>query len=138
MPRKSSAAVAFSTTSTAARLRPPDDLTGDARKLFVDLVIACRADHFQDSDTPLLCAYCRAVCLERTASAGLQDDGYVTADGRPSAWLPILQAATRVISTYSRMLRLNPAGRQTTPSSEAEPVSAYERIALEAARDGRN
>jgi hypothetical protein len=35
------------------------------------------------------------------------------------------------------MLRLNPAGRQSTPSSEPEAISAYERIALEH-RDGRN
>ena len=38
MPRKSSAAVAFS-SSTASRLKPPDDLVGDARKQFVDLVL---------------------------------------------------------------------------------------------------
>jgi len=48
----------------------------------------------------------------------------------------ILQAATRVISTYSRMLRLNPAGRQAAaPTSELAPVSAYTRLAMELARD---
>jgi hypothetical protein len=36
------------------------------------------------------------------------------------------------------MLKLNPAGRQSTPSSEAEPISAYERIALAAQGDGHN
>jgi hypothetical protein len=137
MPRKSSAAVAFS-PSTATRVHPPDDLTGDARKLFVDIVLACRADHFQNSDVALLCIFCRAVILERTASAGLAADGYVTDDGKPSAWLPILAQATRTSSTYSRMLKLNPAGRQSVPSSEPEAVSAYERMALEAQRDGRN
>ena len=52
MPRKSSAAVAFS-SSTASRLKPPDDLVGDARKQFVDLVLGCRPDHFQPTDAPL-------------------------------------------------------------------------------------
>ena len=137
MPRKSSAAVAFSTTSTATRLRPPDNLTGPERKLFVDLVLGCRPDHFQPTDAPLLSAYCRAVCLEQTASTELAAAGFVI-DGRPSGWLNILAQATRTISTYSRMLRLNPAGRQSVPSSEPEPISAYERIALEAQRDGRN
>jgi hypothetical protein len=46
--------------------------------------------------------------------------------------------ATRTISTYSRMLKLNPAGRQSAPASDPEPISAYERIALEAQRDERN
>jgi hypothetical protein len=137
MPRKSSAAVAFPTTTTAIRLRPTDDLTGPARALFVDLVLGCRPDHFESTDAPLLAAYCRAVCLEQTASSELAAAGFVT-DGRPSGWLNILAQATRTISTYSRMLRLNPAGRQSTSSSEPEPVSAYERIALEAQRDERN
>ena len=137
MPRKSSAALAFS-PSTATRIRPPDDLVVDARDLFVDFVLACRPDHFQNSDIAMLCIYCRAIVLEQTASAGLKADGYVTTDGKPSPWLPILQAATRTISTYSRMLKLNPAGRQSVPSSEPEPISAYERIALEAKGDERN
>jgi hypothetical protein len=137
MPRKSSAAIAYSATSPAARLRPSDDLTGPERKLFVDLVLGCRPDHFQPTDAPLLAAYCRAVCLEQTASFKLADAGFVI-DGRPSGWLNILAQATRTISTYSRMLRLNPAGRQSTPSSESEPVSYYERLALETKRDERN
>jgi hypothetical protein len=59
-------------------------------------------------------------------------------DGRPSGWLNILAQATRTISTYSRMLKLNPAGRQSTPASDPEPISAYERMALEVQRDGHN
>jgi phage terminase small subunit len=129
MPRKSSAAVAFSTTSTAKRLRPPDDLIGPERKLFVDLVLGCRPDHFQPTDAPLLAAYCRAVWLEQTASSELAAAGFVI-DGRPSGWLNILAQATRTISTYSRMLKLNPAGRQSVPSSEPEPVSYYEKMSL--------
>jgi len=49
-----------------------------------------------------------------------------------------LQAATRVISTYSRMLmlRLKPAGRQAAaPTSELAPVSAFTRLAMQLARD---
>ena len=135
MPRKSSAAVAFSTISPGARLHPPEDLAGPERKLFVDLVVACRPDHFQNSDAVILAAYCRAIVLEKTASAGLVADGHVAADGKPSGWLPILQAATRVISTYSRLLRLNPAGRQSVPSSEPGAASYYERMSMEARRE---
>jgi phage terminase small subunit len=138
MPRKSSADLAFS-PSSATRITPPDDLTGAARSVFVDLVIGCRADHFLNSDAGMLAVYSRAIVLEKAASAGLAADGYIV-DNKPSPWLPVLQAATRTISTYSRMLRLNPSARYATPSSsEPEPpISAYEKIALEARRDGRN
>jgi hypothetical protein len=47
----------------------------------------------------------------------------------------------RAVTTLSRMLRLNPAARSMTPSPSSEPappISAFERLALEARRDGRN
>jgi hypothetical protein len=62
-------------------------------------------------------------------------------DGKPSGWLNVLAQATRIMSTFSRMLRLNPAGRQTMPPQSAElapPVSYYERMTLEAKRDDAN
>jgi phage terminase small subunit len=138
MPRRSSVDVAFS-SSTRARIRPPDDLAGPERKLFIDLAVACRADHFENSDVALLVVFCNALVLEKVALAGLKSDGYVTAEGRPSGWLNILAQATRVISTYSRMLRLNPSARHATPaSSEPEPISYYEKMSLERGDDGRN
>jgi phage terminase small subunit len=133
MPRKSSKTIPFA-ASTMECLRPPPDLDdADARSLFVDIVCACRADFFEASDAPLLAAYCKAVVLERTASAGLKDDGYVLRDGKPSPWLPLLQAATRTMSTYSRMLKLNPAGRHSPLNSPKEPplpVSYFDRMGL--------
>ena len=119
------AAVAFSTEDQLGGPAPPTGRSCRTRpEALVDLVVACRPDHFQDSDAVVLAAYCRAIVLEKTASAGLVANGYVAADGKPSGWLPILQAATRVISTYSRMLRLNPAGRPSVPSSEPGPTSS--------------
>ncbi len=130
MPRKSSADIAFS-TPIGSRIRPPDDLTGPERALFADLVTGCRADHFQSTDSPLLAVYCRACILEQTASSELAAVGYITDDGKPSGWLNVLAQATRIISTYSRMLRLNPAGRQTTPAPEPpQGVSYYSRMDL--------
>jgi hypothetical protein len=104
VPRKSSVAVAFSAT-TSARLQPPSDLAEPEKTLFVDLVLACRADHFQPSDTP---AYCRAVVLEQTAAGELAAGGFITAEGKASPWVKILQQATRSMTTLSRMLRLSP------------------------------
>ena len=130
MPRTPAAAAGFS-TGTASRLRPPDDLAGPEKEVFLALVLACKADHFQLQDLPLLAAYCRAVCLERVASSELAAAGYVI-DGRPSGWLNILAQATRSMSVISRLLRLNPVARQAARSSEVESVSYYERMSLEA------
>ncbi|TYL85715.1 P27 family phage terminase small subunit [Bradyrhizobium cytisi] len=137
MPRRSSATLPFSEPTT--RIQPPDDLAGAARSVFCDLVIATRADHFNASDAPTLAVFCRAIVQEKAASAGLAADGYVMADGKPSGWLNVLADAKRTISTYSRMLRLNPSARLLVPSPSSEPelISGYEKFALEAARDGR-
>ena len=82
MSRPSAIASAYP-TSTSERLKPPDDLAGDARELFIDFVMAVPADHFRPSDAPLLVAYCHACILERTASAALKANGYVI-DGKVS------------------------------------------------------
>jgi hypothetical protein len=59
----------------------------------------------------------------------------VIPDGKVSPWLAHLTAATRIISTYSRMLRLNPTARSTTPATEPEPISYYARQSLLESRD---
>ena len=79
MPRRSSAALPFSEASTS-RVKPPDDLTGDARTVFVDLVLSTRPDHFQELDVATLCVFCEAVVLAKAATAGLKADGYVSAE----------------------------------------------------------
>jgi hypothetical protein len=134
MPRKSSIVVPFA--ETAARIAPPPDLKGAARSQFLDLVLACRADHFDRVDVPLLARYSRALIAEKLAADELERASVI--DDRPSPWLQVWQARMRAVTTLSRMLKLNPAGRQSTPASDPEPISAYERMALEAQRDGRN
>jgi phage terminase small subunit len=128
MPRTSAASAAIPTGATS-RLRPPDDLTGPERALFVDLVASCSANHFQSSDAPLLSAYCRAVVLEKVASAAA---GYV-ADGKPSGWLNVLAQATRSLTVLSSELKLTPLSRQS--ARPEGPISYYERLSLEASRD---
>ncbi len=86
----------------------------------------------------MLSAFCRAACLERTASAELAAAGYVI-DGRPSGWLNILAQATRSLTVVSRLLRLNPVGRLQSSQAEPDaPVSYYERQRLEGRNDERN
>ncbi len=107
MPRRSSTAIPFS--EPASRVGPPADLVEPARSVFVDIATSVRPDHFQELDAAMLAVYSRAIVQEKAASAGLAADGYVTSDGKASKaspWLPVLQAATRCISTYSRMFEI--------------------------------
>jgi hypothetical protein len=140
MPKKSAESLAHM-TGAGSRIKPTDDLpTGSPeRALFVSIVLNNPPGHFQDSDAPLLAAYVRAACLEQTASSELAAAGFVI-DGKPSGWLPILQAASRTMSTFSRMLKLNPAGRAATTDAkkDAPKPSYYERMAMEAQHDEPN
>jgi hypothetical protein len=137
MPRKSSTAAAFS-TSTTARLQPPDDLNQLERQQFVNLVLGVRADHFVPADIPTISAYARAVIAERIADGELGACPVI--DGKPSPWLPIWMG--RLSAVLARRLRLNPAGSQPSKSAEGRqdpaPTSYYERLALEGRRDDAN
>jgi hypothetical protein len=58
-------------------------------------------------------------------------------DSKPSPWLAIWQAKIRAVTALSRMLKLNPAGRHSAaPAEPALPVSYFDRMALEAQRNG--
>ena len=129
MPRK--AAADFTTGTTAVeRLRPPPDLAAGSpeRALFVDIVASCESGHFRESDLPVLCIFVRACVMEQIASAELTASGFVSGDGKVSAWANILKDSQRAVSVYSRLLKLNPVARQL-PQPE-EPISYYEKMRL--------
>jgi len=130
MPRKSSLDVAFP-AGQANRLSPPDDLTGPARAMFLDLVSSVRPDFFQPAHRPLLVAYASALVEERVAAGELEADYIV--DGKASPWLAIWQARMRAVTTLARALRLSPASQCITAPKEEplQPLSYYERQALE-------
>jgi hypothetical protein len=99
------------TNATASgRLRPPADLGNgpEKRETFIALILASRADHFRESDLPLLSAYCRAIVREQTAAGELAAGGFVTSEGKSSPWAQVLKDAVRDMTVLSRLLRLNP------------------------------
>jgi hypothetical protein len=112
------------------RLQPPADLSEDGRQLFLDLVLGCEPTHFRASDMPLLCAYVRAVEMERTASMHLEREGHVI-DGKPSAWLNVYAQASKAMSAWSHRLRLSPQGRSPTNAKRPAQTSYYDRARLE-------
>ena len=68
--RKSAAALVMPTFGPE-RLKPPADLDPKARAIFLDLIMAARAEHFLPVDLTLLCAFCRAAAIEREAAAAI-------------------------------------------------------------------
>ena len=106
------------------RIRPPPDLDPKARAIFLDLVAAARAEHFQAVDLPLLCAFCRAAAIEREAAAAIM--------AQPSAAPALLEtykAATAVMRTLAVRLRIGPqsrAGHTNPRTRRAAPLSYFD------------
>src|SRR5215831_10722476 len=101
MPRKSAASLQLATIPGAPqRLHPPLELNATERKIFIDLVASNKPEHFRNSDTPLLAAYCRAIALERRSAAAL-------AKGDDKA-LVHWREAVRAMIPLSLRLRLSP------------------------------
>jgi phage terminase small subunit len=136
MPRQSAAAAALifsgAVSGQPERIRPPAELEGPAREVFVGLVAAAKPGHFQAIDSPLLAAYCRAVVTEREASAAISE----AISAAPPPLLKVHAQSLRALYLLSQRLRLSPQSRQPNVSrgSATKPtaaMSAYERMALE-------
>ncbi len=139
MPRQSSAALstltAFNPAGTAARLSPPAELSESERRAFLDIVLATKSSHFEVSDLPLLCAYVRAVLVERQAATELARAPVI--DGDVSPWLRVHSAAIKNMLGLSMRLRLSPQARapnNPTRKAATSAVSYYERMNLEGER----
>src|SRR6476619_4410771 len=115
---------------TNDRLQPPADLGEDARKIFIDIVLANEATAFRASDMPLLTAYCRAIVQEQTASAHLEAEGHVI-DGKPSPWLAVLGQSQKALVAFAHRLKLSPQSRSPSNPTRQKPLSYFERMQLE-------
>jgi P27 family predicted phage terminase small subunit len=140
MPRRSAASFSIlSVTGAPPRLTPPPELTGRARKIFLDAVASLRPGHFVPSDRPLLIEYCRAVALADEAYAALAVEGAVITSERGSKvspWVTVQEKAQRAMTALSHRLRLSPQGRSPTlPTRPARQASYFERMELEGVRD---
>ena len=135
-PRRSANELAFPRIGAAPeRLRAPSELNEIERKIFLDLVSACKANAFQASDLPLLVNYVQAIAAAREAHDHLRTEGRVV-NGRQSPWLAVLAQAQKTMLGFAHRLRLSPQGRSPSnpsrPSRPERPLSVYETMALEA------
>ncbi len=92
-----------------ARPSPPACLSGPERELFAALVTGCDADHFRQTDLPLLSRYCEAAILAERAALELRNGAVV--DGKPSPWIVVQEKCVRAMVSLSMRLRLSPQSR---------------------------
>jgi hypothetical protein len=116
MPRRSAAShLAVIPGSPPERLRPPSELRAAERRIFLDIVNAVKPEHFKSSDLPLLCAYTRAIDMERRSA------------GDPKA-LGRWASAIKAMCVLSVRLKLSPQARapnKPRPSGKPQPVQSY-------------
>jgi len=137
MPRRSAADADIAPINAAAsRLRPPPDLTASEKKLWVDVVASCPPTHFRESDQQVLTVFVRACLRQRAATSELNASGYITDEGRLNPMVSVLKDAERSVAVYSRLLKLNPVGRQQSAQPAEEPLDYFAREAL--LREGRS
>jgi phage terminase small subunit len=129
MPRRSEASLAIAHIGPGARrLGPPADLGEVEAAIFRKIVAGVPHDHFSAEDSELLCAYCRALALERRASDELASAA--TIGGQASPWLAVYATAVRAVSTLAVRLRLGPKSRHPNnsrrTSKPTSPPSYYD------------
>jgi P27 family predicted phage terminase small subunit len=109
------------------RLRPPPDLGKDEQEVWRKIVLTCDAEHFQQSDAPLLVRYCANVVLARRAAEALTTEGAVIG-GRPNPWLVVAEKCDRALVALSMRLRISPQARLRREGSvpKGPPASVYQ------------
>ncbi len=114
-----------------ARPSPPACLSGPERELFAALVTGCDADHFRQTDLPLLSRYCEAAILAEQAALELRNGAVV--NGKPSPWIVVQEKCVRAMVSLSMRLRLSPQSRidpktlgRQQPSSGRNPWDPVE------------
>jgi hypothetical protein len=94
--------VAFPVDVDLVRLAPPSWLSRDEKKVFAEIVAACRPTHFTPADEPLLVSYVQATCLARSSIKRARKNRAAL-----SAW----EKATRTQAVLATKLRLAPQCR---------------------------
>ena len=111
------------------RLKPPDDLSPEAKAIFLDVVVNSNPEHFQASDVPLLCVYADAVVQARACAKQVRE-GQGT-----DILIKAQRNALSAVFQLSMRLRVSPQARQVRKSlgSNTRPptVSYYDRLQME-------
>ena len=108
---------------------PPASLSEAARTVWVDLVSAHDAEHFQEGDATLLSAYCEAAALSAAAAQALQAGD----DSRLKVW----ERSTAIMASLSLRLRLGPQSRRERQAGKPRTLTWSDKFALQVQQDGQ-
>jgi phage terminase small subunit len=95
------------------RLEPPPHLGKVEAQRFADLVASVDAEHFRESDIPLIARYVEADLLAEQAARELRTAGPVLDSGRVNGWITVQEKAVRAMVALAMRLRLSPQSRIT-------------------------
>jgi phage terminase small subunit len=93
----------------STRPSPPPSLSEPERELFAAILAGCDAEHFRQTDLPLLSRYCEAAILAERAALELRNGAVL--DGKPSPWIVVQEKCVRALVSLSMRLRLSPQSR---------------------------
>jgi hypothetical protein len=117
----------------STRLRPPDDLSPEARAVFLDVVVNSNPGQFQPCDLPLLCTYADGVVQARACAK------LIAAGGGTDLIIKAQRNALSAVFQLSMRLRVSPQARQPHVSrgSKTRPpsVNYYDRLQFEMGTD---
>jgi len=115
MPRLSAQALAQPVIDCRrVRLIPGPELSPKAQRAFTGLVASVAAEHFSESDRPVLNALAVALVTHCEASAHVEEHGVMLPDGKPNPAAKVALDNAKLVGTLSTTLRLTPQSRTSS------------------------
>ena len=110
------------------RVKPPEDISPEAKVFFEEIVNACKPNHFSVSDIPGLKIYCDALVNSAIAQKKLEEVEWVYTDDRgvekKTEWLGILKNHQTTASNFMVKLGLCPSSRVDKSKKAGNNVAA--------------
>jgi hypothetical protein len=136
MPRRSHASLTLvhpRVDGRPNRIPPPEQLTGEQRRLFIAVVSSMPPEHFRPCDIPLLSVFVEALAMCQRAAREMEATGGPVLGDGINPWFSVQQRAAKQVSTLSTRLRMSPQSRRGPKSVHRagyRPPSAYDDLDL--------
>lgn len=105
------------------RLKPPVGMSASEQHVWKEMVNSCDAEHFIDSDIPLMVGFCQVFVQQQRAMEQMKNQPFfIMSDNGKVAAHPIVgvhKSLSGTLSNYAMRLRLSPSTRiqQTNKAS---------------------
>ena len=111
------------------RLAPPDNMSAAEQFVWIRMVNACSAEHFLESDIPVMIGFCQAFVQQQRAMDQMKEHPlFIMSDNGKVAQHPLVnvhKSLSGTVSNYAMRLRITPSTRidtkQAATGSHAPP-----------------